>query len=285
MDDDDATVEPDAAAEISAVRAKDTHAHTMFKIMAGVALVGTLIIAGGMWWMAADSTQLRSTVSTLSGQQAYAATVGEQLASQLRAMGATPVESPPHPVSVEPGAAGAVGASGAPGPAGRGIASTVITGGHLVVAYTDGTTTDEGQVVGTDGVGITGSTVNSAGHLILTYSNGTVDDVGAVVGPAGATGATGTTGAAGCGIASVGEDTSSNLVVTYTSNCSTPGPTVVGPLPTGPSGPPGADGPPGQPPLSWTFKDELGTTQYCSRASSFDATNPTYTCSPTPPSN
>lgn len=287
MDDDDTLIDPDPAA-VSAVRAKDSHGHNMFKLMALLALVGTLILAGAMWWIAADSMQLRDTVSTVSGQQSYAANVAEQLASQLRGMGATPVESPPKPVS-QPGATGAAGTNGtngAAGPAGRGITSTVITGGHLVVAYSDGTTTDEGQVVGRDGVagvGVTGSVVNAGGHLILTYSNGATDDVGDVIGPQGSTGTTGAAGTTGCGISSVGEDTSSHLVVTYDAACPTPGPVTVGPLPSGPAGPPGATGATGQPPLSWTFKDALGTTQYCTRTANFDATNPTYTCSPTPP--
>lgn len=79
---------------------------------------------------------------------------------------------------------------------GRGIASTVIAGGHFLVTYSDGVTEDKGVVVGTDGHdgkpgkdaaparSITGSSINS-GDLILSYSDGTTEDVGRIVGPAG----------------------------------------------------------------------------------------------------
>lgn len=283
MDDDDTLIDPDPAA-VSAVRAKDSRAHRMFKLMALLALVGTLILAGATWWVAADSMQLRSTVSTVSGQQAYAATVAQQLASQLRQMGATPVVSPPSAVVGQPGATGAAGPSGE---AGRGITSTVITGGHLIVAYSDGTTTDEGQVVGKDGVGIVSSVVNGSGHLILTYTSGAVDDVGAVVGPAGATGATGAAGnngQDGCGIASVGES-NGDLVVNYSgSTCSTSTATV-GPLPagpTGPTGPAGATGAAGPAPYSWSWTDELGVTHQCTENPDDPphTSTPTYVCNP-----
>lgn len=279
--DDDTTIDPDTHASVAAVRAKDTHGHRMFKYMAVLALFGTLVLAGGMWWTAMDAEQLRTTVASVSDQQAHAAIVAEQLASQLRGMGATPVASPPAPVTAQ---AGATGAAGAAGPAGRGISSTVITGGHLIVGYTDGTTTDEGQVVGKDGTGITSSVVNTAGHLILTYSDGTVDDVGAVVGPAGAdgatgaAGATGATGAAGCGIASVGES-GGDLVVNYTgSTCAAPSATI-GPLPPGPTGPTGATGPA---PYSWTWTDELGTQYVCTENPDDPpgTSTPTYVCNP-----
>lgn len=287
MDGDDTRIDPHAAARISAVRAKDEHGHRMFKAMAAVALVGTLLLAGGVFWIAADSAQLRSTVSTVSGQQAYAATVAQQLASQLRQMGATPVVSPPAAVTAQPGA---TGVAGTPGAAGRGITSTVITGGHLIVAYSDGTTTDEGQVVGKDGVGIVSSVVNSSGHLILTYTSGAVDDVGAVVGPQGSTGATGATGAAGssgqdgCGIASVGE-ADDQLVVNYTGSTCTAATATVGPLPagpTGPTGPAGATGTTGPAPYSWTWTDELGTTYMCTENPDDppNTTTPTYVCNP-----
>lgn len=288
--DDDTTIDSTTAAQVIARGAKDDRGHAWFKLMAALALLGTLLLAGGVLWMAVDANNLRSTVASVSNQQAQAATIAQQLASQLRGMGAVPVASPPAPVS------GQQGPAGASGPSGRGISSTVITGGHLVVGYTDGTTADEGQVVGKDGTGITSSVVNGAGHLILSYSNGAVDDVGAVVGPAGAdgsTGAAGATGAAGtagsngqdgCGIASVGES-DGNLVVNYTgATCATPSATV-GPLPAGPQGPAGATGATGgtgPPPYSWSWTDELGTKYMCTENPDDPAgtSTPTYVCNP-----
>lgn len=50
------------------------------------------------------------------------------------------------------GPAGATGSPGTRGDAGRGITSTEITvAGHLVITYTDGTTVDLGEVVGSNG--------------------------------------------------------------------------------------------------------------------------------------
>lgn len=278
---DDETIDPAAATQLVARGAKDDHGHAMFKLMAAVALAGTLVLGAGVWVMAVDAGQLRSTVTTVSDQQSHAATVADQLASQLRAMGATPVAQPPVPVTGLPGTQGAAGAAGA---AGRGISSTVITGGHLVVGYTDGTTTDEGQVVGKNGVGITSSTVNAAGHLILTYSDGATDDVGAVVGPAGATGPAGADGArgeAGCGIASVGES-NDQLVVNYVGSTCSAASATVGPLPAGPPGPTGPTGATGPAPYSWSWTDELGTQYVCTENPDDPAgtSTPTYVCNP-----
>jgi hypothetical protein len=91
---------------------------------------------------------------------------------------------------------------------GRGIISTLIASGHLLITYTDGTTEDKGAVVGRPGSAgstgptgpagpsgaqgatgdpgraITGSAIDS-GDLLLSYSDGTTEDVGRIVGPAG----------------------------------------------------------------------------------------------------
>lgn len=54
---------------------------------------------------------------------------------------------------------------------------------------------------------------------------------------------------------------------------------------TGPAGQAGADGTngtngaDGQPPVSWTYTDDLGITHTCTRTDPFDPTAPTYTCS------
>lgn len=266
------------------VDARDTRGHRHLLILAGVGILACAVLFGLAAWLLYEGDTLQQQVDTVSSQQAHAATVAEQLASQLRSMGATPVASPPAPVTGQPGPSGATGPSGPTGPAGRGITSTVITGGHLIVAYTDGSTTDEGQVVGHDGVGVTSSVVNGSGHLILTYSNGSVDDVGAVVGPAGATGAAGSNGATGCGIASVGVN-GGNLVVNYTGTTCTTTTATVGPLPAGPpgpTGPAGATGATGPPPYSWTWTDELGTKYACTENPDDPpgTSTPTYVCNP-----
>ncbi|MBN9108549.1 MAG: hypothetical protein J0I34_07180 [Pseudonocardia sp.] len=77
------------------------------------------------------------------------------------------------------------GSNGTNGADGRGITGTTIgADGHLVVAYSDGTTRDVGKVVGDDGRGIATTTLDG-GRLVLVYSDGTRVDLGGVVGPAG----------------------------------------------------------------------------------------------------
>ena len=59
------------------------------------------------------------------------------------------------------------------------------------------------------------------------------------------------------------------------------------PGPAGPAGPAGADGSDGQPPLSWTFTHQPvvgpAVTYECTRTDPFDASAPTYECSPSQP--
>jgi len=79
------------------------------------------------------------------------------------------------------------------GPAGKGIASVVIDANwHLIITYTDGTTSDAGLITGGAGSGVAGATVNEEGHLILTFSDGSTVDAGYVVGPQGPQGPPGT---------------------------------------------------------------------------------------------
>ena len=106
----------------------------------------------------------------------------------------------------QPGAAGAPGQTGATGAAGRSITSTTITDGHLVVAYSDGTRADVGNVVGPAGAvgsdgkagrGVQSVTITDA-HLIVTYTDGSTQDAGSLPpGPQGATGPAGPTGERG----------------------------------------------------------------------------------------
>ena len=124
----------------------------------------------------------------------------------------------------------------------RGIASTSIDNGHLVVAYTDGTRRDLGPVTGRDGAtgrSIIATTVQGV-DLLVIYSDGTRDTVGRIVGPAGPQGepgADGQDGADGRGVAAV-DTAGGRLVVTYTDGSTAD----VGPLPPGPQGEKGEQG-------------------------------------------
>lgn len=166
----------------------------------------------------------------------------------------------------------------------RGIASTDVVDGRLVVSYTDGTEADLGRVAGGEGQrGASGqdgergqqgqpgrSIVGTAvvdGELVVTYSNGTSVVAGMVVGPAGR------------GVASMAITEDFRLLVTYSD-----GETAdVGPLPRGPAGPTGPAGPPGQPPMSWTVSRADGSTETCRPGDAFDPAAPRYTCTATTP--
>ena len=145
------------------------------------------------------------------------------------------------------GKSGEIGATGPSGPSGKPgshgdkgadgrsiVAASPNADGHLIVRYSDGTSTDVGEVVGPagkNGVSVTSMTISAIYHLIVSYSNGTQADIGALppgpvgpIGPIGPKGDTGPQGAAG----PTGPDGPA-------------GPS--GPAgPTGPAGPEGADG-------------------------------------------
>lgn len=95
--------------------------------------------------------------------------------------------SGPPGASGRPGQSGAPGQPGASGQPGRSITGTTITGGDLMLTFTnpDGSTTvqDMGPVVGpagANGRGVTSFAINSADHLIVTYSDGSTQDVGQI---------------------------------------------------------------------------------------------------------
>lgn len=184
---------------------------------------------------------------------------------------------PPTATQVVTGRAGTAGddgqpgADGAAGEDGRGIVSTRLEAGRLLVVYSDGQTRDVGPVVGEpgdpgvdgeagqDGVdgdagrGITGTTV-ADGRLLVTYTDGATADLGAVVGPAGR------------GIADL-DGTSGRLLVTLTD-----GEVVdAGPLPPGPRGEP-APALAGQ-----TFRFPDGSERVCDRVGGAD-TAPVMSC-------
>lgn len=89
----------------AAVSARDDRAHRWFRIMLVLALVGAL----------AEGALLLGThieANNLAVEQSYAANVGQQLAQQVRQLGATPVAAPPNPVQGQTGPSGPQG----PGP-------------------------------------------------------------------------------------------------------------------------------------------------------------------------
>lgn len=147
---------------------------------------------------------------------------------------------------------------------GRGITSTNIRAGRLVVTYSDGTTTDVGPVTGAPGQpgpqgrGIVATTVDE-GDLVVVFSDGARESLGRIVGRDGADGANGTDGADGRGIANVATD-GGRLLITYADGTSED----AGPLPAGPQGeqgPRGERGPQGEPgpacPDGYTLREVL----------------------------
>jgi hypothetical protein len=116
---------------------------------------------------------------------------------------------------------------------GRGIVATVISDGHLMITYTDGSRVDLGQVIGPEGPtgeagrGVTGTSLDDRGALVVNYSDGTSEVVGVVV------------GRNGRGLASVAAR-DGRLLVYYDDDPTTP--VDAGPLPVAPSGRDGANG-------------------------------------------
>lgn len=163
------------------------------------------------------------------------------------------------------GQAAQVVRDGVDGVDGRGIIGTDVVDGRLVVAYSDGTREDAGQVVGrdggpgTDGRGITDSDVID-GQLVITYTDGSSAVLGPVV------------GADGRGIASTAA-VDGRLIVTYTDGDVED----AGPLPPGRDGTDGADGAPAPSVQSVTRTYSDGTTERCTRTGGPD-TDPTFQC-------
>lgn len=198
-------------------------------IVASVAAIG---VFGAFQFV--EGQRLTQEAQDLARQQSDAAHAAQALSGQVRAMGGTPVVAAPTAVSGVPGPAGPAGTAGAAGPAGRGIIRTQVDHGHLIVSYSDGTSTDVGQVSGSNGVNgrsITGTAISS-GDLVVSYSDGALTDVGHVIGPQGSTGATGR------GVTGVTVDSSYHLIVTYSDGTTAD----AGSLPPGPAGPAGAPG-------------------------------------------
>ena len=156
------------------------------------------------------------------------------------------------------GSDGADGEDGSVGAPGRGITSTTVVNGQLVVTFSDGERRVVGPVLGEDGAdGADGdpgrgvvATAVVGGRLVVTYSDGDVEDLGTVVGPA------------GVGIATVAA-VEGRLLVTLTS-----GEVVdAGPLPPGPKGDRGANA---AAPASTTFVFPDGSQRVCERTGGDD---------------
>jgi hypothetical protein len=105
------------------------------------------------------------------------------------------------------GPQGDAGATGPQGTAGVGIISTSLTGGNLILNYSNTSTQDVGNIqgpqgiqgtTGNDGLTIDSASVNGAGTITLTMNDAsTIDVSGNVQGAVGATGSQGIQGPAG----------------------------------------------------------------------------------------
>lgn len=105
------TDEPTVQQQRVAHDARHTNAHRLFVAFGALLLVGLLWAGWGVW-------SLSKRGDTLAGQQQAAAVAAQQLATQVRSLGATPVVQPPAPVAGPVGAQGAAGVNGIPGPPG-----------------------------------------------------------------------------------------------------------------------------------------------------------------------
>ena len=203
----------------------------LLAFVALVAIVGVYFLASG----GNTATEQRDTAIDqkldLAGQVAAACASGQLAPTDRLCTKAAEAVAEPIP--------------GRDGDPGRGITSTRIAAGRLLISYTDGTTEDVGPVAGANGSagtngtdgqpgrGIVSSTIEG-GRLILSFSDGSRVDAGRVVGQ---DGADGRNGADGRGITSVAV-TDGRLVVVFTDGTSQD----LGPLPAGERGAQGVQG-------------------------------------------
>lgn len=242
---------------LAVLRQEDRRKTRRLRMVAAVGVVAAIVSAAYLF-----GQRNRADDATATAQQATAEKVdfAEQIRNECNAGRLTGPICP---------AAAAAAATPTPTPTpkdGRGIVSTAISDGHLLVTYTDGVVDDVGQVQGAPGRGIASTTITD-GRLIVTFDGGAVRDLGQVVGPDGADGDDGTDGEPGRSIATVGQD-DGRLIITYDDGTTTD----AGPLPQGPKGDTG------QPPAGWTVAEVDGSTTTCSRADPFDPASPHYRC-------
>lgn len=115
---DEPTVQQQRVAHGVAVDARHSNAHRLFAGFGALLLLGLLLLGWSVLSAHDANDQLHSQVGTLASQQQAAAEAGQQLATQVRQLGATPVVQPPGPVA---GLAGAQGPAGQNGVNGIGI--------------------------------------------------------------------------------------------------------------------------------------------------------------------
>ena len=107
------TLDPQQTAQIASDGAKASGAHRLFVAMACLLLAGLVALGVGV-------AALKMNGDHLAAQQSAAAVAGQQLAQQVRQLGANPVVQPPTPVAAPP----VTGARG-PGPTQQAIDDAV----------------------------------------------------------------------------------------------------------------------------------------------------------------
>lgn len=120
---DEPTVQQQQVAHGVAVDARHTNAHRLFAAFGALMLLGLSLLAWSGLSAHDANDALHNEVGTLAAQQQSAAQAGQQLATQIRQLGATPVVQPPSPLAGPAGAQGPAGQNGAngigiPGPPG-----------------------------------------------------------------------------------------------------------------------------------------------------------------------
>jgi cytoskeletal protein RodZ len=237
-------------------------------------IAGVLVALVSAWVLFSRVQNQGGQIGTLTSQQNQAAQAAQALEGQVKALGVTPVTSAPTAVAAPATASGetvsnsqvqaavATYLSAHPAASAQSIATAVYAYCGQPSFPCKGSTGSTGATGGTGATGNTGAvgsqgSTGAAGQnasdaqvasAVAVYCNAHAD----CVGPAGAQGAPGAAGAPGAQGAQ--GDTGA----------------------TGATGPAGANG---SPPVSWTYKDDLGVQPTCTRAGDYTADNPTYTCS------
>ena len=245
--------------------------HRALYMAIGIMALSVLVLAG---MRISDRAQSAEQTSALQAQVAAIAADAKQVADPLAELCRT---DPSVAARAGEGCRKAAEVQQKPTPApsavdgqdGRGITATAIEAGRLVVAYTDGTRRDVGQVVGQPGTpGAAGAmgapgrgvvaTVLDGVDLVVIYSDGTQENLGRIVGR---------DGDPGRGITSV-DGSTGRLIITFDDGTTQD----AGELPRGPQGERGA------PPAGWTVQRADGSTERCTRNSGSPDDAPTYSC-------
>ena len=217
------------------------------------AAVLALCLGGGGLYFALRLDEL-DTRADASGAAA------EQLATQVRSLGATPVVEPP------------VVERGARGEPGVGIASVESAPCAVVVRLTDGRSTPVDGLCGRpgrDGRSITGAAPAGC-DVLLSWSDATTSRVGPMCGPVGASGQAGQDGRDG----QDGQDGQPPPCMSEPSQCRGA---------NGEKGDQGDRGVDGAPPRGWVTTRGDGSEETCTRDSGSPDSAPTYSCETTSP--